>query len=88
MTAIAKQELVILWQHEIRAAARLLRKFLELNERDLALDAEKASEERVAALNDALGACAVALHGAEDETKGIVMVAAPDVKLPGARRRS
>ena len=77
MSDMAQSRLILLWEHEVRIAARLLVKAFDAQTKD-----DKSPEEELAAgvlMVDAFNACLAALHGADDEEATLVLSAVPDV---------
>jgi hypothetical protein len=69
-----KTRLVILFEHEVRAAARALAEAMRLVA--VAQEDETAGDAAGQALYEAAGLCRVALHGAEDEAAILALVKA------------
>jgi len=68
-------KLVVLWEDEIRTAAKAI-----AHAHNLAHSGTAAEGEVGEALRDALNACNAALHGADDESAALVLSAKPAVQ--------
>jgi len=75
-------ELAILWESEVRAAAKAM---VELNR---VLDSAKSTEEeRSAALRDAFSACSAALSGADNDYACLVISRPPPFGFQGSVKK-
>ncbi len=84
MSDMAGAKLVVLWEHEIRLAARLIA--LAHAAIDKGDDTEEDKIANGQLIVDAFNACAVALFGADDQDVTLALSSVPD--LAKARRQA
>lgn len=78
--ATEKTRLVILFEHEIREAAKAVAEVVQLVR--AAEDAEDSGEQIAQRMWEAVGLCRVALHGAEDDAVILALVKANAFGVP------